>query len=47
MPRPYAFDERCAELAAYFLKADGSHTPEREAELAQDIQNAVEEYLRY
>jgi hypothetical protein len=41
----YAFDDRCAELASYFLRADGSHTPERVAELAQEIQNAVEGYL--
>jgi hypothetical protein len=45
--RVYAFDERCAGLAAYFLNADNSHTPEREADLAQDIQDVIEEFLRY
>jgi hypothetical protein len=46
MPKLFAFDERCSELANYFLNADGSHTQDRETELAQEIQNAVEEYLR-
>jgi len=40
-----AFDPQCSQLAAYFLDADESYTKERESELAQAIQDAVEAYL--
>jgi hypothetical protein len=41
--RERSYDEKCYELAKYFL-ADRSHTSEELADLAQTIQDAVENW---
>lgn len=38
------FDLKCYELAEYFLADNGAATEEHKAELAQAIQDAVEDY---
>ena len=41
------YDPKCEELARYFLEDEDAATasPERISELAQRIQDAIEEYL--
>lgn len=38
------FDPKCYELAEYFLGDNGAATEEHKVELAQAIQDAVEDY---
>jgi TPP-dependent pyruvate/acetoin dehydrogenase alpha subunit len=38
------FDPKCYELAEYFLAENGAVTEEHKAELAQAIQDAVEDF---
>jgi hypothetical protein len=42
-----SYDSKCADLASGFLSDEGIDTPEARKELAQRIQDVIEDFLNY